>query len=572
MNTRGYLHVCNLAFLTLIFLVNGVPVKSNSRDAYSSLGQQNIVRRGKVPLSDAAVNTSNAEEGSTMSSRSKATEVSSVANLVEVYEHEFFDSERQMWVGGCAQNSTQRWTSSPTNKGRYQKLPPPPQLLAPKGYQYTSEWKIDVTGSSNIRDELGWEYFIDHEGAGADMGMANARHGSGRRRRRWLRSVDGIQGIEIAHETTNSTTTAVRKRKPNNFDYFLSMTKKEFTVVKKYIDEKIWKELLDAFNFKGYGIAFQKSMLHQKACAVIWRLPLTVHFDFFETRPWLPLLTSTCALYFPFTGSFSLNASLPVALFKHAILILLDQTRFLLTFAWYVLSKIIVFDILGALILSNIIKGLGFGSRKENDNHDDEFNIQGSVARKKKSDHLFSERWPALPMKRELQYSSRISERVGLSMTWKYNKSKGVEFKFGWWHCFLPTIDYIEEISSTIVNQQNIKQKNNANSNIPILKDWLHQKVGKLGVVWGQQMVPSPVFSCNTVLSLSGFYFQGKPLKTLYSIPNKTLAMMNKITRTEVEGKKTKLVLKEREKHLQHIIESDSEDETEIVEVKVSAT
>ena len=305
-----------LFFLSLLL----APVQANSiKDITPSSGQIANTGVGKPSGVDAVADDSSYQKVEVTNASS------SVANLVEVYEHEFFDSENQLWIGGSGHNSTQRWTSSPS--GKRHRLPPPSELKAPKGYEYTSEWKIDVTGSSNIRDKLGWEYFIDGD------------KGNGRRRRRWLRSVVSVHQLRTFDHFHNATATFVTWNETSTFEFW-AVSKREMLLVKKYINDKIWKEIIDAFNFKGYGFAIHKSMLSRNACAIILRLPLTVHFDFFETRPWLPLLTSTCSIYFPFSGSLSINASLPVAIFKFAMLTILDQLKFLITIVWYIVTKV----------------------------------------------------------------------------------------------------------------------------------------------------------------------------------------------------------------------------------------
>lgn len=149
----------NIATITQEGNNGNAKIMSASDKNSTSFGSSNHINkstRGKNPLRD--------------------ENLSNIVNLVEVWEHEFYDIDRKAWIGGSGQNMTQRWTSSPANNDNQSKiLPPPPQLLPPKGYNYTSEWKIDVTGSTCIRDELGWEYFIDKSDR--------------RRRRRWLRSV-----------------------------------------------------------------------------------------------------------------------------------------------------------------------------------------------------------------------------------------------------------------------------------------------------------------------------------------------------------------------------------------------
>jgi hypothetical protein len=428
-----------------------------------------------------------------------------VASLVEVYEQEFYDIERKAWVGGSGPGITQRWTTSPTAaEGEDEKILPPPQLLPPTGYDYTSDWKIDVTGSSSIRDELGWEYFIHKSDR--------------RRRRRWLRSIAQTTYKGPIHsESTKSIISMI----PAIFNRTSSSLKD--MGISKYVHKKVIKTIQDSFNFKGYGITLNKSILRRQNCGITFRLPLTNHFDFFETRPWLPLLTSTCALYFPIRGTFSLNASLPVAYLRFALLTLYDNLIFCLTVVWYAITKTFISDIIGIMILSNLGKILGFGKTGSKDK-EVKYDQEGNIIDDEK--FIFSwvemfHKYPSLPKKRVMKYSTQISERLGVSFTWRCRKGHGVDFKFSWFHSFLPTIQHMgEKMSSTSLMKQ-ITENNPQIASYMTVSDWLRQKVGSLGIVWGGFNDEPPLYTCNAALSLSGFYYGGESLKSLSSLPKK---------------------------------------------------
>lgn len=427
-----------------------------------------------------------------------------VANLVEVYEQEFYDIERKAWVGGSGLNITQRWTTSPTAAEDEEKILPPPQLLPPTGYDYTSEWKIDVTGSSSIRDELGWEYFIHNSNR--------------RRRRRWVR---GIALTTYEGPSHSESTKSIISIMPAIFNRTSSSLKD--ISISKYVRKKVIKTLQDSFNFKGYGITLNKSILRRQNCGITLRLPLTNHFEFFETRPWLPLLTSTCALYFPVRGTFSLNASLPVAYLRFALLTLYDNFIFFACFVWYAITKTIMSDIIGIMILSNLGKILGFGKAGVKDK-EVKYDQEGNIIDDEK--FIFSwiemfQKYPSLPKKRVMKYSTQISERLGVSFTWRCSKGRGVDFKFSWWHSFLPTIQHMGDIISSTTLMKQLAENNPQIASYMTVSDWLRQKVGSLGIVWGGFNDEPPLYTCNAALSLSGFYYGGESLKSLSSLPKK---------------------------------------------------
>mmetsp|Transcript_25105 Transcript_25105/g.37555 ORF Transcript_25105/g.37555 Transcript_25105/m.37555 type:complete len:522 (-) Transcript_25105:938-2503(-) len=429
-----------------------------------------------------------------------------------------------------------------------------------------------------------------------------------------------------------STSTSKSKSKQLKKKYLIALQQ-------QLQQHKLFKELSDSFNFKGYGLSFNKSFLHRQACGIVFRLPLTSHFDFFEMRPWLPIFTSTFGLYFPSLfaflfplhvlqlrqhehqherqhehqrqnqhqhqrlpvsmsmlmprGTFSINASLPVALLKYVLLTLWDQIQFGFTLIWYFISKTIVVDILGILILSNVGKILGFGSKtssgsgsgngidNEDGNEDGEqgkirYDAQGEPIDSSNNSNnnnnnnnnnfvasslkLFKD-YPQAPTKRKIQYSTRISDRVGISITfiWQFdtaeeNGGSGTRLllptrpkvKCTWFHSYLPTMEHIGDVTTQNVNavmnhpfvmklrnddptntqtqtskpkpKQKPKPKPKKTRDVSKeVKEWLRQKVGSLGVTWGGFFTSEPPFySCSATLSLSGFYYGGQSLKKLY--------------------------------------------------------
>ena len=378
--------------------------------------------------------------------------------VIEIWEHEFYNITRNSWVGGSGRN-TQRWTSSKNADHLSKALPPPPQLMPPKGYNYTCEWKIDVTGSSSIKDELGWEYFIDR----------NER----RRRRRWLRNVALNTVVDTSNDQENNS---------------------------------------NSFEFKGFGLSLYKSMLNRNY-GVVLRLPITSHLHFFEKRPWLPLVTSTCALDLPLRGDFSINASLPMAFINCFLLTLYDQVKYGCTLVWFIISKTIVVDIIQLFLLSGIGRMLGFGNKYKRDiiyNHDGE---AISVDNNGKMKNIFR-RYPSLPQIRHPTYCQEISERIGVSLVWRCT-DMGSEVKCSWWHCFIPTISYIGD--NVIKRHANSISHPNIRKSIKYLacNQWIRQKAGSVGIILGGFNRHAPFISCSSALSFSGLYCNKKKINNV---------------------------------------------------------
>ena len=478
------------------------------------------------------------------------------SNLIQVYEHEFYDMERNAWVGGSGPNITQRWTASPTTTGKENEiLPPPPQLLPPKGYNYTSEWKIDVTGTSSIRDELGWEYFI-------------VNNSDRRRRRRWLRSV-ALNSYSNVAPYSNSTSSFLSIA-PALFNrtFFSSSHSALWTYFKK----NILKGMQDSFNFKGFGLSLYKSLLLRQACGIIFRMPLTAHFDFFETRPWLPVLTSTCGFYFPIRGSFSINASLPMALIKHALLTAFDHIKFFVMITWYAITKTIMVDIIGVIILSNLGKILGFG-RDSDKGKEGTYNHEGEIIKDKaiiNPNIKMFENYPSLPLKRDVHYWSSVSNRVGVSISWHCSLEKGFHFKWSWWHTVLPTIEYIGD---TVNNFMKPFTVNTASSHkVAILSNtWLKEKIGSLGFIWGGFNDEPPFYFCNAAMSLSGFYYGEESLRKLYHYSRRQRLFTSTVNQKSA-NKSTRKSNGDRELDLESNSHLRSEEIMEVMDVKISAT
>eukprot|EP00553_Chaetoceros_curvisetus_P005590 CAMPEP_0204631206 /NCGR_PEP_ID=MMETSP0717-20131115/22237_1 /ASSEMBLY_ACC=CAM_ASM_000666 /TAXON_ID=230516 /ORGANISM="Chaetoceros curvisetus" /LENGTH=662 /DNA_ID=CAMNT_0051648707 /DNA_START=106 /DNA_END=2094 /DNA_ORIENTATION=+ len=538
-------------------------------------------------------NTNTYASSTTTTAAASAASNKKSSSLVEVYEHEYYDRQKLEWMGGdgisnanvnttsSSSNSdsnghssskTQRWTSSPLPSYRNQNtkyLPPPSQLPPPRGYEYISDWKIDVTGKS--KDELGWEYFVDQ------------KEGMGRRRRRWLRTVSVLEtssstvtveakkSSSSTSSTTSSnsssiipkipsTTSKIAQRRTTSSPSSLKRSTAHTSVgarssrMPQKITPKIIKELQDSFNFKGYGLNLYKSLLYKNACGIGWRLPLTPNFEFMESRPYLPLITSSVILYYPLRFSVLFNASLPVELFQWCVYAILDWCLWSMLML-QCMSKTIVVDFMGRLIVWNSLKALGkilaFGEvqsedHDDSDSEEDVVHVQdksstASAAKKKKRHTVGSlssaslaskssttpidnenrdglvilERvYPPIPIKRAITYHQGISDRLGLSVSAQVSEREGIQFRWSWWHVYMPTIDFL---GSTVDNFVATLTKKKPKIRGDVVSEWLRQKFASLGISWGGFAPEPPYYSCSAIFSLSGFYYSGEVLRKLCS-------------------------------------------------------
>ncbi len=598
--------------------------------------------------------TTTTTEGNTFTSSTHGASAASTAasnkkssSLVEVYEHEYYDKQKLEWMGGDgisntnvnatssstdsnSSSKTQRWTSSPLPSHRNQNtkyLPPPSQLPPPRGYEYSSDWKIDVTGKS--KDELGWEYFIDQ------------KEGIGRRRRRWLRTVSVLEtssppsttseAKKTSSSSSNSSSiipkipSAISKVSQQRTTSSPSTLKRSTAGARSIrmpqkITPKIIKELQDSFNFKGYGLNLYKSLLYKNACGIGWRLPLTPNFEFMESRPYLPLVTSSVILYYPLRCSVNFNASLPVELFQWCIYAMLDWCLWSMLML-QCMTKTIVLDFTGRLIVWNSLKALGkilaFGEvRSENhddsDTEEDGVNIQDksstkSNAKKKKRQALGSSSlstkssiasidientdglvilgrvYPSIPVRRAITYHQGISDRLGLSVSAQISEREGIRFRWSWWHAYMPTIDLL---GSTVDNFVAALTKKKPKIRGDAVSEWLRQKFASLGITWGGFTPEPPYYSCTAIFSLSGFYYSGEVLRKLCSsmflkgpllsalADPSSKANMNKGSAIDAGRSKAKLGRRLRREGLNEVNITDmssAESEMELINVKVGA-
>lgn len=422
-------------------------------------------------------------------------------SLIEVYEHEHYDPELKAWIGGSNSARPHRWTSSSTNSEEdYTQLLPPPKLMAPEGYEYSSDWKIDVTGK--IRDELGWEYFIDNsasevgkeidgeakagettdsdteseiESESSDMESDSeivtqedktVEISKGRRRRRWLRTVTVIE-VPIAPPVTSSrsiTEPKLEKPKP-----VIKKRKRQAPFSSILLTKKLKNlksDVSDTFNFKGYGWSLSKSLIHANSGGAIWRLPLTAHFDAIEMRPYIPLVTTSIGLHYPPRGTVSINASLPMEFIKCSVVTMVDWVQYLGACVWWLVFQILLWHGLCKLILWNSICAMtslfGFGATATSSLKTEYVSSSNGDGKRNFLQGRYSSRAftrlpiggattsvikryvpPNHPTRRKVVYRGNISDRLGISFTWGLSEEHGAYFRYNWWHLYMPTVDCI---------------------------------------------------------------------------------------------------------------------------------
>ena len=102
-----------------------------------------------------------------------------------------------------------------------------------------------------------------------------------------------------------------------------------------------------------------------------------------------------------------------------------------------------------------------------------------------------------------------------------------------------------------------------------MINEWLRRKVGSFGFTWGRFTEQQQSFySCNAMLSLSGFYYGTESIKKIYSAPGRLFVTEPNIIKTPtIKKSQTR-----RESNLQHIMKGTEDAQCEIIDVKISAS
>jgi hypothetical protein len=404
--------------------------------------------------------------------------------IIQVVESEVWDASSNDWkvngVAGDSDNGHRRWTNE---KG--QASPSPAEILAPEGWEFMGDWKIVVNSKNG--DPMGWEYEFQYLRPP-------------RRRRIWLRSLQKrttITTVIPSSPAKQSRTAQVTRATPS------SGISSRTTFVQRIRDD---------WNFKGYGFSIYKSVIETASCGIGIRLPLSVNFDFFDRHPEFPSVTTSIALFFPWTIVGYLSASIHVEWVKWVAKSALGLIPRLVIWLWYKILLPIVWTVLSVIF------------------------------------HPIRDRLPSLPTTipkgfwtiAQPKYNSEISERIGCSISYRWSKKRGYEWRVSYSHSYLPTLlvyqnfwsetqqrlqsltrnnsrrrrsmeESLKESSSTDIPSSSFGSGSSttittANSNnMPI--DWWQKHFTRVGISTGYPTPTPPHFSCSAMLSWSGLYF-----------------------------------------------------------------
>jgi hypothetical protein len=476
---------------------------------------------------------------------------SSVGGFLQVVETELWEVSSNLWrAAGASRESTLPPSTTTTTTTTKQSLPlPPPQaaaaaatagsgaaaapqtgrwtdeqgqtslspseLVPPEGMEFVGDWKIVVQTGRD--DGLGWEYQFRYLQPPT-------------RRRIWLRQLQQQKqqparpiGILVDPITTTTTTTTrttptnlLQQQQPQQLQQIQQLAVQRTKKPKKRLSSQLLQRIKEDYNFKGFGISLYKSLLSWDSLGVYIFCPLSINFDWCDRHPEFPSLSTSWMLWYPWSIGQFLSVSINVEWVKWIF------ARTLLTLRW-LMWMVCYQGILRGMVLLAAVLLYPLVGRKLYTLPPLPRHIQSSLS----SSNL------AKP-----NYNSEISERIGLAWSYRWSHGKGMEWRFGYFHSYQPTLTVYQNIWSgmnprrlvpsrlvpgllrrrrrrgqSLASSLTGKESDNTNSynnnnNKNQRIGWWRSHFARIGTSTAIPMPDPPYISCNAVLALTGFYFR----------------------------------------------------------------
>lgn len=225
--------------------------------------------------------------------------------------------------------------------------------------------------------------------------------------------------------------------------------------------------LKDSYSFKGISLRIYKSLLSLEGCGLGVSIPLTMNFDLWDRNPGLPSISSTLGVFFPLTLTAALSASIHLAWldwFLKSLLFFIPRLLLLLCY------KFMLPAVWAAATAALLPLGLQMPPIPEA---------------------------PLIDIAKP-RYQSDISERVGCSLSYRWSKRRGIEWRFNYWHSYLPTFMVYRKLLGMGPGTA-----------------WWDKHFGSLGLSTGYPLPLPPHYSCALCLGLSGLYFKSNKPGTI---------------------------------------------------------
>ncbi len=409
--------------------------------------------------------------------------------IIQIIESEVWDASQNAWKGDARGN---RWTNE---KG--QNSPSPAEVVPPEGWQFLGDWKIVVSSSSNNNnnagmggsgggDSKGWEYQFQYLQPP-------------RRRRIWLRSLTPIDLPPLQQKSGGPSRVVPKPPPPIEIPSSRAKVKK-IRRISRFA--RTMRQIRDDWNYKGLGLNIYKSFIFPSSVGLAIRLPLSINFDTFDRNPAWPIISSSAAVFYPpMMGGF-LSTSVHVEWVKwmtKCTLGLIPRTFF---WVFYRLILPVLWVIASAMLFP--VK---------------DFYTLPPCPTKIPNRSWWTGRNIAKP-----QYNAEMSERIGCSLSYRWSKKRGYEFRVSYWHAYLPTLlvyqQFLSQLeeklkgafssgngkassSSTLSSSSSLFSKTPSKATT----DWWRKHTASLGVSTTGPIPDSPPISCSANLSLSGLYW-----------------------------------------------------------------
>lgn len=137
------------------------------------------------------------------------------------------------------------------------------------------------------------------------------------------------------------------------------------------------------------------------------------------------------------------------------------------------------------------------------------------------------------------QYNSEMSERIGCSLSYRWSKKRGYEWRVSYWHSYLPTMLAYQQFLSQLqerlrgsVASTNSKKPSSPSSLSPppstlskaqSKTNWWRKHTASLGVSTSGPIPDTPPISCSANLSLSGLYWGARQVINTSALAKSTV-------------------------------------------------
>ena len=438
---------------------------------------------------------------------------------------------------------------------------PPSQQKVPKGCQWEGEWKI-LTNTST-RDTYGWEYshvrpypmrqriwlrkfvplvrtpsIIDNDQKGDNKPNKNKEQSNkndssssstimtasngGKKTKKSTKSKSGLESLSTTTTTSSSndlkaktkkTTTTKKKQQQQQ------QSKKKTTMTHHHYLPRRWvRSVADDFNFKGLSISFWKGIVFPKSFSIVFRLPLTSHFNWWDGHRALPKANASMMLHcFPPMIGISLSASLRLVWIKWCLYQIYLTIQFTFIYLIWTICRIFVyllsiltFPITGRLLWWNPPPYFcPLPRRPWGEIVDDNGGSSSSS----------SYRGPVYPRDYE--------ESVGCSYSWRISTTRGYHTAARAWHSYSPSIASLwKGLDQALSSSSSSSSSSYASSFFKSLlfwpktmPRWIARRSANLAFSISGPALTEPYFSGSTGLSLSGFYLRTKKQQSPQSQP-----------------------------------------------------